>query len=160
MSRTSHELAVLTQLEALQTNIDANNFATVPGFTETYYFDAEDVTGDFEVFIQGHPTLRGRILAVSHCDLTEATDGATTMIAGVNGADVNAYLETRLVPAEATNTNDTSDRDGCGNVHPNIHGTIGLAGVIPAAGLVAFLFTDVSTDTGIGDWYITIQWFE
>ena len=137
MSKSSHELAVLTQVEALADNIEANNFATVPGFTETYYFDAEDITSNFELFIEGHPTLRGRVIAISWIDLTEATDGASSLIVGINGGDTNAYQEIVTVPAEATNTNDTSDRDGVLNVYPQVRGTPGVINVIPASGLVA-----------------------
>ncbi len=161
MSRTAHENAVLTQLEALADSLQDVDKATVRGFTETYFFSQEDIDSNVSLYIEAHPTLRGEILAVSFSNLTtDATDGSS-LIVGDSG-DPNGYIDTLLIPVSiSNNTNDATDRDGQGNYWPRVKSIlVGAEEQITASDLIVALFTDVSTDTGIGDIHITIRWFE
>ncbi len=161
MSRTSHELAILTQVEALVTNLKANDFATVKGFTETYFFSQEDLDGNVILYIEAHPTLRGEIIAISATNITTDITAGGSLVVG--DTDPNAYLDTIILVLEANNENDATDQDGVAQIYPllgNAAGGRGVEYVITASDLVELLFTDVSTDTGIFDLAVTIRWFE
>lgn len=161
MSRSAHELAVLTQLETLRTALEGNDQAVVNGYTETYFFDQEDLDGNFIAYIEAHPTLRGRIIAVSAINITTDITAGASLVVG--DADPNAYIDTLLTVLEADNTDNASDRDGVAQIYPligNLTGSVGVENVITPSDLIELLFTDVSTDTGIFDLVVTIQWFE
>lgn len=160
MSRTSHELAILTQLEALADNLEANNQATQVGFTESVWFSQEDASSNVILYLEAHPNLRGEILSISLTNIR--TDLSAGMTVQVGDADPNAYLEPLILVAEDNNISNTVDLDGVANLFPTLGVAAGVRGaeyVITASDLIEVLFTS-SADTMIGDVTITIRWFE
>ena len=164
MSRTAHELALLTQVEALVTNLRANNFAGSKGFTETYFFNAENLDGGASLFFEAPPTLRGRLLSISYLNITtDLTAGGATEL-GKAGTTTD-YMLRRVHLLEADNENDATDQDGVANIYPFLGGPLGTGGigaanVIPISQASVLTLVDVSSDTGIMDVFITIEWFE
>ncbi len=160
MSKTSHELALLTQLEALADNLQANNQATQVGFTESVWFSQEDASASVTLYLEAHPNLRGEILSVSLTNIrTDLTPGMTLQI---GDADPNAYLDALILIAEDNNISNTIDLDGVANLYPTLGVAAGVRGVeyvITASDLIEVLFTSAG-DTMIADVTVTIRWFE
>ena len=161
MSKTSHELAILTQLETLADSIQANDFATSKGYTASYFISGVNLDSNEILYIEAHPTLRGEILAISATNITTDITAGGSLVVG--DSDPNAYLDTIITVLEANNTADATSRDGVANIYPLLGvaaGGRGVEYVITASDLVEALFTDVSSDTGVFDCTITIRWFE
>lgn len=153
MSRLSFENAIITKLTAVK---DAVEGAASGGYTETLVFPGYDAGNGDNIVIEGHPVLRGRVVAIMGYHYTEANTDPIFSVGTVG--DVDAYIEEITTAAVSANTNNATDADGA---HDHSRFMLpGAAYVIPVSQLFQVDSIDGGADTGVYTFVLVVQYFE
>lgn len=160
MSKALHELRVRNSVDGIADNIGR-------GYVETLLYPGFNFDDDVNFYFEGHPTLRGEIIAMGLYNVVEVLDdgaaGDATLEVGIVGTDTDEYIQ-QFTAAEgamselAANTNDATDADAARDITRYIKR--GDSVVIPADQLVGATAVEPTDNNGEMTVYVTVRWFE